>query len=819
MPKSLEIVATFRSERFRFDNANSSVIVGSAQLAEQSREVARMAGIDDSYITIKGEADEGDLEKGCVYRFLGVWKDYHNRRYGTKEKQFAFTTFVPHVAHDRQSLINYLAHAGKGNGIGPRKAALLVDHFGVDDVLESCRRPELVIEAAGIRPDQASAFADYLLQQKQIEAALLEIDALLSGNGFPKSLPRKLIKEFGNEAAAIITEDPFTLMQFKGVGFKKADHLWNLLKKPPADIHRLAMCLWYGMHSDTSGSTWFPARLAVQRLSREVGCEIDYRGAILHGRELAETSQHHYGAIASMRTDTNGFSQEDGQVLWLSEHRNHVAEQTIIRSITSAQEESRDHTLAVHSPDGQVGYQSINRGDYSLWPSVNAIQSISEHQREQLGMAIGDPSARVSILTGSPGTGKTYCVAQLLKAAIRSGRVGVTDIVVGAPTGKAAVRLTETLQAAGLPITARTWHSHLFRLDDGEKLHCKLMIADETSMNDLELMHRVFSARPRGAHVLLVGDPYQLPPVGCGAPFRDLIDSGVVPSGHLTKIERNAGEIVEICARIRDGQRWDDLLNVGNVYCHASRSPDAQIEQLETLVRQHDKWDAQVLVPVNEKSPVCRVLLNDRLQKLLNTDGEPIRGTRFRLGDKIVCTQNGWYQLSGELSEQIDETDINDRSEVRVANGELAEITNLHPRGFIARLDAPRRFVIVPVRMDSGKDAATDGEDTSDPSDTTTDTSPGGLKWDLGYALSCHKAQGSEFPFVYIVIDEYPGARTICDASWVMTAISRAKQECHLVGRPETAQRWCRTWKIGDRKTFLKERLVAASMEQHLEAI
>jgi hypothetical protein len=206
----------------------------------------------------------------------------------------------------------------------------------------------------------------------------------------------------------------------------------------------------------------------------------------------------------------------------------------------------------------------------------------------------------------------------------------------------------------------------------------------------------------------------------------------------------------------------------------------------------------------------------------LNPNGDPVPRTKFRIGDKIVCTQNGWYQVSGEISQQIDESDVNDRSEVRIANGELAEVVNLHPRGFVAKLESPRRHVIVSVGKESGKDAATDGEDSqaeSPSEETSKESSPGGLKWELGYALSCHKAQGSEFPFVYIMVDEYPGARSICDASWVMTAISRAKQECYLIGNPETAQRWCRSWKIGERKTFLKERLIAASVEKELEAI
>ncbi|MFO0940113.1 MAG: AAA family ATPase [Pirellulales bacterium] len=824
MSKNLEIFATFRQERMAFQNETSRCVIARAQLSPKSLEVANSIGITDAFITIKGDADEGELVAGVCYRFMGLWKDYTNRNHGTTEKQFCFNSFVEHIGHDRQSLINYLAHAGKGNGIGHGKAAKLVDQVGIENVLDFCRVPANLIEAAKIDAASAERFAEILKEQQRTENALLEIDSLLTGKGFPKSLPRKLIKDFGTSAAEEINRDPFVLMNYHGVGFKKADNLWLLLGKPANDVHRVAMCLWYSMFSDTSGSTWFYGPDLVRKLQQQIGGQVDYRAAITYGKQLAIEGKH-FGAIASERTDEQGFREENGKCLWLSEHVNYLRENLIVQAIAEAQFESKRHVLTTES-----NFIEIDEHADSIWPEIDDIPLISDHQREELRNAIGSPT-KVALLTGSPGSGKTFVVAQLLKAIIAQGKVSLFDIVVGAPTGKAAVRLTETFQAYGLPIVARTWHSILFGMTGDCKLHGKLLVCDETSMDDLELLARIFCARPVGCHVLLVGDPYQLPPVGSGAPFRDLIRSQTVPGGHLTKIERNAGEIVEICARIRDGKEWLDLLNVGNVISHYATSPEQQIEILENELRGRDKWETQVVCPVNDKSKVSRKELNTLLQKLQNADGEPVKGTRFRLGDKVVCTKNGWYQPSGMI-EGVDEADINDRNEIRVANGEIAEVVNLHPKGFIARLEAPRRFVVVPVGRnanndkdttgtDTGMEAAKDGEQLEKPeseSDSKADKSTG-CNWDLGYALSVHKSQGSEFPYVYAIIDEYSGARSICDASFWLTTISRAKTECHLIGKPETAQRHCSRWQINDRRTFLRERLIEELVSKELEAI
>jgi hypothetical protein len=875
MPKTLEIIGTYRHEKRRWTNSDDSAMVLAAiQLHPSSKQLAREAGVldVDGYLTIKGDYSIDEMTKGMTYRFLGVWASYN--KFGINEKQFAFRSFVPHIGHDRESIINYLVAAGRGNGIGPSKASRLVDAFGLDEILEVCRtKPDEVAKAVHISQDDAESFAGVLISQQRTENATLEVDRLLTGRGFPRTLARKVIKEFGNKAAEIIANDPYVLLNFQGVGFKKADALYMQLGKDPKSVDRLAICLWYGLNSDNSGHTWHPAKQAVDRLIREIGGDIDFRGAIIRGKEFAEIDPNHYGAIASCRTDPQGFREDDGPCLWLAEARHAAAEQSIIESLEISESETeadrftqyadtitetqtvQNHArcercyrpltapmvhIAGGKPYGPTCIEKVSGYEfaevvplrdwlernpeirmhisqspsgwfetpaYSIWPEASSLENISEHQREQFEAAT---EGRISVLTGSPGTGKTYLVAQAIRAMTSQGLIGLNDIAIGTPTGKAAVRMSETLQLAGINKRARTWYSHLFTLPADGKFPYKVLFGDETSMDDLPLMAAILRARAPGCHLMLVGDPNQLPPVGNGAPFRDMIGAGVT-SGHLTEVRRNAGQIVEACARIRDKQPWLELCNQpgGNLHFHNERSPESQIDQLEFLLAGLSVWDSQVLVPLNDKGPLCRQIVNARLQQFHNFDGQQIGASKFRIGDKVVCLKNSWFDAYSMDDVEDSDSDLqtNDRGQLYIANGELGEIVDSHSKGFCVRLESPARTVIVPV----GKASSTDGEESKDAGT--------GCNWDLGYALSVHKSQGSEFGHVFILVDDYPGARQVCDASWVLTAKSRGKLHTHYIGNPDTVERFCRVYRLDERKTFLREGIIESRISKELAAL
>lgn len=351
MARTVELTARFEAERYRFANADGVVIIGAVKLVGESKSIARDHGIEDPYghMAIKGELTD-PLEPGSTYRFLGTFSNYTNRRTGIVEKQLHFRTYVPHVPQDVDGIARYLVDCGKGNGIGPAKARKLVDRFGVDDVLETCRtNPELVATVASIDVDAAQRLASKLESQKQTQHAKIELDQLLTGKGFPRSLAGRLIKEYGNQAAAIVTADPYILMNFRGVGFRLADKLYMELGKDPAAINRQALYLWYSMASDTNGHSWFPAEQAVKQLQNTIGRDVDYRAAIIRGREYGQLDAEHYGAIASIRTDgETGPLRADGSFLWLAEGKVASQEMKLAELIVDAMTEQREQSLTIY---------------------------------------------------------------------------------------------------------------------------------------------------------------------------------------------------------------------------------------------------------------------------------------------------------------------------------------------------------------------------------------------------------------------------------------------------------------------------------------
>ena len=433
--------------------------------------------------------------------------------------------------------------------------------------------------------------------------------------------------------------------------------------------------------------------------------------------------------------------------------------------------------------------------------------TLTLHQSAELRRALSGP---IGILGGGPGTGKTFTVAALV--ADLSTTVGIDNICIGAPTGKAAVRVTEVMQKAGLPIRARTWHSILkggtdsgFEYDRSNPLPFSVLIGDESSMVDVSLMAAILRARPRGCLCLFVGDVNQLSPVGSGAPLRDMIAAGL-PYGELTEIKRNSGGIVEACHAIRHGHRWECGDNLRLVDASA---PEHQIECMLRMIAKEAMGgsdpinDIQVLAAVNEKSPLARKTLNTILQAELNPLGAKANGNVFRISDKIVCLKNGRYKAV-EFDGSDPDTDVNDRGECYVANGELARVLDVEPGSTTARLENPTRVVKIPRGgSDPPLREAELGSDQEQPEASAT-----GCSWDLGYCLSVHKSQGSEWPVVITMLDDYPGARMVCSREWFYTAVSRAKDTQYLIGRKSTADAMVKRPAIWKRKTFLRERIL-----------
>jgi hypothetical protein len=433
-------------------------------------------------------------------------------------------------------------------------------------------------------------------------------------------------------------------------------------------------------------------------------------------------------------------------------------------------------------------------------------------------------------------THNTFCAAAVAAALCRS--LGPSSVAACAPTGKAAVRLTQKFREYEVPLAATTIHrllkvgpsddGYTFAFTKACPLEQKVFILDEASMVDSDLFAHFLSALPPAAHLLLVGDPNQLTPVGHGAPLRDMLAVAALPRGELREIKRNAGLIVQACRSIKDGEPYatcaryepDKGLNLRHVPCG---TPEAAVEALESLlaaVRGGRRWDVfddvQVIVAVNDKSPLARKKLNGVLQNLLNPAGRTAGQNPFRVGDKTLCLRNGLnIPLAGLKSDSevgfvdqpgwkgrlwfkdadgVEWCDLpNAKKTVFVANGEIGRVCAVDERITVMRFRDPDRVIKVPMgRQEEDEDGEEKGR---------------GCNYDLGFVVTGHRMQGSECPVAIVLIDDYPGASYVCSSNWWYTSLSRASELCVTIGRQATVEKHCRRVATDEPKTFLKQLL------------
>jgi exodeoxyribonuclease V alpha subunit len=409
---------------------------------------------------------------------------------------------------------------------------------------------------------------------------------------------------------------------------------------------------------------------------------------------------------------------------------------------------------------------------------------------------------------------------------------GPGNVAVCAPTGKAAVRATESLRARGLDIRATTIHSLLeigrnghdgdgwgFIRKRDNPLDVLFIIVDEASMIDTNLMADLLDAIPGRACLLLVGDPYQLPPVGHGAPLRDLLAAGI-PQGELTEVRRNSGAIVRGCADIKAGLpvtfvdavnlQAEDKANLRLIECGQTETPgilDDVLEQVPSFGFDA-AWETQIITALNDKSDLSRRKLNDRLGKLLNPDGRPVKGNPFRVGDKIICLRNtklktcfpvgkfgdpsmtedaGYYQAGGMAGMP---------PEQYVANGEIGRVVAVSEKHTVSRFGgADSHLVQVPVgKVRKQDDDAGSGEEGEKAGGVCGD-------FDLAWAITVHRSQGSEWPCVICLIDDAGSA--IADRNFWYTAISRARTLGIIIGPRGVFDRQVKRQQLVCRRIFL----------------
>lgn len=742
-----EIRATLISENYRWGN---TVLLS-------------CRGEDEDVITVKTEAEPGEMIVGLHYSLYGHWSNHY--KYG---RQFLASSFIKVEPHERAGVI---AHLRQAPWVGEAVACALwngYQHAAIDWLRDVPERAAEEIDVKGFTAERAKEAAAYLEGEKKLESATVGLMTIIAQKGFPKRTIKYAIEKWGCRAAEVVRQNPYQLMQFRGCGFLKADALYLELGGNPARLKRQTLCVLNGIRRDACGSTWFDTTFITNQVYAKIGGALpNPRGAVRLGLRAGVLDIHRNGASP-----------------WITDAKRSTAEQEVA-----------DHAASFLSGP-------------PAWPRTRGLD-LSAHQHEQLEKALRGP---VAVFAGSPGTGKTYTAARLISKIID--RYGAHQVAVVAPTGKAAVRITEALIDYDIGLKARTIHSYLGVKDAADEMGGgwafahnrsnpvaeRFVIVDESSMIDTALMASLLKAMRPDGHLLLVGDIQQLPPVGHGAPLRDFLAAGV-PSGELREIRRNSGAIVGACAKIRDQEPFSlprrlDVPGGGNIMLKAARGGAASADLVKRIVAairdkglQDPVWETQVIVAVNENSRLSRKELNKSLQAELNSQNRA--KSKFWKDDKVVCLKNSFFPAV-EFDLEDDDgfgfaAETSDGPKLYVANGEIGRVLQDYPNRMEVVFSSPRRTVLVP----KGNDGETDC-------------------FDLGYAISGHKCQGSEWPVVIVALDDYYGAKMVCDRSWLYTAISRAKGVCILVGQESTAKEFCREQKIHGRKTFLVERLYAA---------
>lgn len=810
-PEIIELNGEFVREFFRRDDFYMGIVTS----------------IDgDREIKIKGSGEPGELVSGLRYRFYGNW-----HKHPTHGESFAVDAFAIAKPHDRQGVVLYLQQAP---GIGQATAAALWDRFQSDAVRILREKPDVAVAAVNSRYfglEKAQKAARALQVFADLEDVSQDLLGLLTGYGFPRGTAKEALLTWSGKAPEVIRRNPYALMAFRGCGFLRCDAMYLNLGLPADRMKRQSLCIWHRLASDTEGHTWFPmeeakkavhSKVAGTKVNPDRALKLASRARMIEMRGDCEFCGGK-GSVDSGGSEPWGRWIEvacpacggSGGSTWIAEAKLAKAERYIAEKIAQAMEESLKTQL--------------------LWPSPESLTTLSDHQREKYAEAYAMQSL-IWVLRGSPGTGKTFLAAAVIEALVRA--VGVNFIGVAAPTGKAAVRLTDALAGYNLPLQAMTHHRMLgvetsgdggwtFRHNERNPLPYRVLVLDEQSIKDTPMEAHLLAARPRGCHVLLIGDTNQLPPVGPGAPLRDMIRAGV-PSAELTEIQRNAGTIVRVCAKIRDGERWFDdqelapdatspknLKVIGT--SNNKQSRDRIVEMVrkikQTNLHLADKqgtpqpvdpiWDVQVIVAVNAKSDLSRKELNRLLQMELNPGGASAEGNPFRVGDKVIQLANGFLPAHSE--------DGGDAGQLFVANGDQGRVLSVQPKVTVVEFRNPTRLVKVP--RSAAKPKKTENDDAGsqggqNETDNATDT---GCDLDLAYAVTCHKMQGSQAKVVIVALDEYPGAKFVCSREWLYTAISRAEKLCFLIGKRTVATAMCERIALEKRKTFLAEEIRQAT--------
>lgn len=706
-----------------------------------------------------------DANVGSVLLVEGNWKV--DAKYG---RQFVAENWEETLPATVYGMEKYLG-SGLIKGVGPKFAKKIVQKYGVDTFVVIEDNVELLIEVEGIGKKRVQMIAESWERQKEVKNIML----FLQEHQVSSSFAAKIYKQYGNDSIVVMKENPYRLADdIWGIGFKTADQIAGKLGFGKESYVRLRSGLMYTL-SELSNDGHVYARkqqlvdTAAQLLEASPETVIMTMDDMLHKGEL----------IREKNVEKIDEAREPIDAIYLPPL--YYAEVGVAGKLKKlAQSPAKDRLYTKLTEARRAA------GDDSLSVSVELIQEkagvqYDEIQAEAIRKAA---TAKVMVLTGGPGTGKTTTTHGIISAYRAYG----LKILLAAPTGRAAKRLAE---ATGLE--AKTIHRLLeckppegYQKNEENPLEGDVLILDECSMIDIVLMNALLKAIPPSMRLIMVGDIDQLPSVGAGNVLRDIIDSAAFPVIRLTRIFRQAlsSRIITNAHAINEG-KLPDLSNGKNTdfFFMENEDGEAVVPQIVELVKnklpgyyQVDASQIQVLTPM-QRGVVGAVNLNLSLQEALNPPEQEI----FMRGRGAVAVPKDCLRRSGYAYRAEDRVmQIKNNYDKEVFNGDI---------GIIASVNAADRTL--KVNFD-GRQVEYDSTELDE--------------LVHAYAVTIHKAQGSEYPIVVmpVLMNHY----VMLQRNLIYTGITRAKKILVMVGSRKALAYAVRNVVVTKRNTLLKERLV-----------
>ena len=730
---------------------------------------------DNGYAVLSMNVD--DEEEICVGIFRGVdngenleitGEYVEHPSYGFQFKANSFKVVEP---DDLLSMERYLG-SGAIKGVGEALAKRIVKRFGKDTFRVIEEEPERLVEVKGISERIAQQITDQMIEKREIREAFL----FLQKYGITNTLAVKIYEKYGMGMYGILKENPYRLAEdIQGVGFRLADEIAEKIGIHTDSDYRIRSGILYTLlQASLEGHMFLPMRVLVRRSADLLQVPEEAIRAQIQNLHMD------HKVVVKKTTDepeVYAFSYYYAELncARMLRELNVLMESEILDS-----EEKRIETILQRI----LKEQGLELDELQK----NAVLECVKHG--------------IMILSGGPGTGKTTTINTIIRYFDEEGM----DILLAAPTGRAAKRMTE---ATGYE--ARTIHRMLEingGMEDGSRarferngenpLEADVVIIDEMSMVDIYLFQSLLEAVSVGTRLILVGDVDQLPSVGPGQVLQDLIESKSFPTVMLKKIYRQAGEsdIVMNAHRINMGQKIA-LNNKSKDFFFLPRN-DVQViykhmiqlitEKLPRYV-EAQPYDIQVLTPMRKGSLGVETL-NEILQRYLNP-ADPSRkehaaGDRiFREGDKVMQIKNN-YQLEWEIVSQYG---IRIDSGSGVFNGDIGTIRRIREESSTVQVEYDEHRLV---------------EYTFSQLDEI----------ELAYAITIHKSQGSEYPAVLLPL--LSGPKMLMNRNLLYTAVTRARKCVTILGSQEVVDGMIENENQYHRYTGLGRRILELESEERV---